>query len=110
MNILKLLIKIRAFDADKFDKKTHDSRAAQKEFLLRVLYDNRDTLFGKEHKFSHIKTVEDFQKNVPVNSYETLRPYIKKMMDGENNILVKDRVIFFGITSGTTNAPAKHPQ
>lgn len=105
MNIIKLLIKIRAFEADKFDKKTHDPAGAQKEFLLRLLYDNRDTLFGKEHKFSRIRTVEEFQRNIPVNNYETLRPYIEKMMNGENNILVKDRVIFYGITSGTTNKP-----
>ena len=105
MNILGLLIKIRSFEADKFDKRTKDPQAAQKEFLLRLMYDNRDTVFGKEHKFSEISTAEDFQRNVPVNSYETLRPYINRMMDGENNVLVRDKVIFFGITSGTTNVP-----
>jgi hypothetical protein len=105
VNIIKLLVKMRAFEADKFDKKTHDSSGAQKEFLLNLLYDNRDTLFGKEHRFSRIKTVEDFQRNIPVNNYETLRPYIEKMMNGESNILVKDKVIFYGITSGTTSVP-----
>ena len=105
MSLIGLLINLRAFAAAKFDKKTEDPRRAQKDFLFGLLNDNKDTVFGKEHKFSEIKTTEDFQRNVPVNDYETLRPYIKRMMNGENNILVKDKVTFFGITSGTTNIP-----
>ncbi|MDP3790896.1 MAG: GH3 auxin-responsive promoter family protein [Candidatus Omnitrophota bacterium] len=105
MNALSLLVKMRAFAADKFDKKTKNPLSAQKEFLLNMLYSNRDTVFGKEHKFSEIKTIDDFQKNVPVRNYEGLRPYIKKMMEGSDGILVKDKVIFYGITSGTTSIP-----
>ena len=104
-NIIKLLVKLRAFAADQFDKKTKDPLQAQKEFLLKVLYDNRDTVFGKEHKFLNIRTVEDFQKSVTVNNYETLRPYIARMLKGEKNVLLTDKVVFFGITSGTTNVP-----
>jgi hypothetical protein len=103
MNILKLLIKLLSFAADDFEKKTKDPMRAQKAFLLKVLYDNRDTAFGKEHSFSGIKTVDDFRKKVPVNNYESLRSYVERMMKGEDAVLVKDRVIFFGITSGTTN-------
>lgn len=105
MNLISLLVRIRAFAAARFDKKTEAPLRVQKEFLFRLLKNNRDTVFGLEHKFSRIKTVEDFQKTVPACNYEVLRPYIKRMMNGENNILVKDRVIFFGITSGTTNVP-----
>ena len=105
MNMLGMLIKIRAFAADKFDKNTKDPMSAQKEFLLNILYDNRDTVFGKEHKFSEIRTIEDFQEAVPVSNYESLTPYITRMLDGEDGVLVKDKVIFFGITSGTTNVP-----
>lgn len=104
-NIIKLLVKMRAFAADKFDKKTKDPQAAQKEFLLRVLYDNRDTVFGKKYGFSQIRTIEDFQRKVPVHDYEGLRPYIARMMDGGKNVLVRDNPIFYGITSGTTNVP-----
>ena len=105
MNLISVLINIRGFAAAGFSKKTKDPLKAQKEFLFRTLNDNKDTVFGRERKFSEIKTIEDFQRNVPVNNYETLRPYIKRMLSGENNILVKDKVVFFGITSGTTNVP-----
>ncbi len=109
MNIIGLLLKMRAFEADRFEKKTKDPLGTQKEFLLGLLYDNKDTAFGREHRFSEIKTIEDFQRNVPVRDYEGLRPYIERMMNGENNVLVKDKVIFFGITSGTTSAPKLIP-
>ena len=105
MNLISVLINIRGFAAAGFSKKTKDPLKAQKEFLFRTLNDNKDTVFGRERKFSEIKTIENFQRNVPVNNYETLRPYIKRMLSGENNILVKDKVVFFGITSGTTNIP-----
>lgn len=105
MNLITFLVNIRAFDAARFDKKTRDPIKAQQDFLFSLLNRNKDTAFGKEHRFSDIKTIEDFQRNVPVRAYEDLRPYVKKMMRGEGNILVKDKVIFFGITSGTTNIP-----
>jgi hypothetical protein len=109
MNLLGLLLKIRSFQADKFEKMTKYPMAAQRNFLLRMLYDNRDTVFGKEHGFAGIRSVEDYQKAVPTANYEGLRPYIKRMMDGENNVLLRDKVIFYGITSGTTNVPKYVP-
>lgn len=105
VNIISLLIKIRVFDAIKFDLKTKRPNLTQEKVLFRILKENKNTLFGKEHNFSSVRTIEDYQKNVSVNNYESLRPYIKKMMRGEVNILLKDNPIFYGITSGTTSKP-----
>lgn len=109
MNIMSLLIKLRFLDAARFVKQTKDPLKAQKDLLLKIVKENKDTVFGKEHNFADIKTVEDYQKNTPINNYETLRPYIKRMLRGEDSILIKDRPIFFGITSGTTNKPKLIP-
>lgn len=105
MNIIKLLIKIRVFDSIKFDRCTLDPLKVQKKLLLDIINKNKATVYGKEHGFSSIRTIEDFQKKVPVNNYEALRPYIKKMMFGAKGVLTKDDPIFFGITSGTTSKP-----
>lgn len=105
MNIANILIKIRKFSAKRFDVQTKNPMKAQKELLFNILKNNADTLFGKKHNFSSIKTIKDFQKNVEVNNYETLYPYIKRMLHGEDNILIKERPIFYGITSGTTSKP-----
>jgi hypothetical protein len=105
MNLIKLLIRTRVLDSISFDRCTVDPIKTQKKLLFRIIKNNRSTLYGKEHGFSSIRTVEDFQKRVPVNNYESLRPYIKKMMRGDRGVLTKDKAIFFGITSGTTSKP-----
>lgn len=98
-------MKCFVFDAMRFERQTKNPHLAQKKVLFDILKQNQNTLFGKEHKFSSIKTLQDFQKNVPTNDYESLRPYIKKMLAGRQNILIKDKPIFFGLTSGTTGNP-----
>lgn len=105
MNLIRLLIRTRIFDNIEFDRCTIDPLKHQKKLLFNIIRKNRNTLYGREHGFSSIETVEDFQDKVPVNNYESLRPYIKKMMRGDGGVLTKEKVIFFGITSGTTSKP-----
>jgi hypothetical protein len=61
------------------------------------------TQFGKDHHFSEIKTFEDFAKQVPIRDYEELRPYVDRVVKGEEDILWKGKPIYFAKTSGTTS-------
>jgi len=61
------------------------------------------TQFGKDHNFDSVNSVSDFQKKVPVRDYEELKPYIEKVVKGEENILWKGKPIYFAKTSGTTS-------
>lgn len=88
-----------------FERQTLAPFETQKKVLFDILWENRDTLFGREHNFEAIRSIDDFRHNVNINSYEMLRPYIRKMVSGETNILTKDNPIFFGITSGSTKRP-----
>lgn len=63
----------------------------------------KDTEFGIDHHFDKIKTVEDFQKNIPIRDYEDLKTYIEKIKLGEENILWKGKPLYFAKTSGTTS-------
>lgn len=72
--------------------------------VFKNLIDNaRQTEFGKDHHFDSIKTIEDFQKNVPIRDYEDLKDYIEKVKMGEENILWKGKPLYFAKTSGTTS-------
>ncbi|MEN2398496.1 GH3 auxin-responsive promoter family protein [Flavobacterium sp. MC2016-06] len=72
--------------------------------VFRSLIENaKQTEFGKDHHFDTIKTVEDFQKNVPIRDYEDLKAYIEKVKIGEENILWKGKPLYFAKTSGTTS-------
>lgn len=61
------------------------------------------TQFGKEHQFETIKTFDDYCKRVPVRDYEDLKPYIERVVKGEENILWKGKPLYFAKTSGTTS-------
>ena len=61
------------------------------------------TQFGKDHDFISINTHKDFIKRVPIRDYEDLKPYIEKVVAGEENILWKGKPLYFAKTSGTTS-------
>jgi hypothetical protein len=65
------------------------------------------TEFGRKHNFSQIQSLEDYKKNVPVQQYEHLKPYIERMMNGEENVLWNTPVQWFAKSSGTTSDKSK---
>ncbi|KAF2514082.1 GH3 auxin-responsive promoter family protein [Flavobacterium zhairuonense] len=77
--------------------------ATQFEVFKSLIQNAKETEFGKDHNFASIKTIEDFQKNVPIRDYEDLKSYVEKVKLGEANILWKGKPIYFAKTSGTTS-------
>ena len=63
----------------------------------------KDTAFGKDHDFESIQSYEDFVKRVPVRDYEALRPYVERVVKGEEHVLWKGKPLYFAKTSGTTS-------
>jgi GH3 auxin-responsive promoter len=63
----------------------------------------KETQFGRDHKFAEIKSFQDFAKQVPIRDYEELKPYVDKVVKGEENILWKGKPLYFAKTSGTTS-------
>ncbi len=77
---------------------------AQTQFLLRLLRRNRDTRFGREHAFATISSYAEFAAAVPVQTYETLRPYIEDQERTGEPALNAGRPVMYARTSGTTGA------
>lgn len=75
----------------------------QEKLLISLVKTAEKTLFGKEHQFENIKTVQDFRKNVGIADYEDLKPYIEKVKKGQRNILWTETPLYFAKTSGTTS-------
>ncbi len=109
MNVIHLVLKCLAPMAVRFELQTKDPIHAQKKILFEYLLRNKNTEFGKKHKFSSIGSIEDFQARVPINSYENVRVFVDRMARGEKNVLTADRPVFFGRTSGTTGKPKLIP-
>ncbi len=68
-------------------------------FILKA----KNTAFGKDHNFKNIKNYKDFKSFVPVRDYEALKPYIDRVVAGEENVLWKGKPLYFAKTSGTTS-------
>ncbi len=61
------------------------------------------TVFGVNHSFGSIKSIKDFQNQVPVRDYEELSPYVNQVVDGEEDVLWPGKPKYFAKTSGTTS-------
>ena len=101
---LKGLIKLRWSSIDNF---LLNPESTQTMLFNNLVHSGQFTEFGKKYDFQHIDSVREFKKNVPVNEYEDLKPYIQKMMEGNQNILWNSPVTWFAKSSGTTSDKSK---
>ncbi len=85
-----------------------DLKKVQEEQLFSILTTSEKTVFGKEYDFENIKTIKDFQSKVPLHTYESIFPYIEKMLEGQESVLYPGLVKWFSKSSGTTNAKSKY--
>jgi GH3 auxin-responsive promoter len=69
--------------------------------LMRIINENKDTSFGKEHSF-HTITPENFKERLVLAKFSNFESYIDRTVAGEDNVLSARDVDFFMTTSGTT--------
>jgi hypothetical protein len=103
-SILTWVMKKRIHQIELFMKYPHD---VQDELFKRLIRQASATEFGKKYDFSSIETPSQFRERVPVFTYEKLFPYIKRLMQGEQNILWPTEITWFSKSSGTTNQRSK---
>lgn len=90
----------------------HPKHAAERT-LRDILTISKDTVYGKEHHFDVILSATNaddlfrlYRQFVPVNdNFETLRPYVERHKNGEENILFPGKPDMYATTSGTTSQP-----
>ena len=80
---------------------------SQREVLQDLVTSAQHSEFGRKYNFSRVYNVDDFKKAVPIHEYEDLKPYIQRIMEGEQNILWNTPVSWFAKSSGTTSDKSK---
>jgi hypothetical protein len=104
MNLLSALSKpIASWTAASLHRQAMDAVALQEKVFRKLIRKAKHTAFGKDHWFGEIKTYDDFTARVPVRDYEALKPYIDRMLKGEENILWPGTPLYISKTSGTTS-------
>ncbi|MCG2417514.1 GH3 auxin-responsive promoter family protein [Aequorivita sp. F47161] len=75
----------------------------QQKVFEKLIADAKNTAFGKDHNFKNINSFKEFAKRVPVRDYEALKPYVDRVVSGEENVLWPGKPLYFAKTSGTTS-------
>ncbi len=75
----------------------------QQKVFNALIFEAKNTSFGKDHGFETIQTHQDFVNQVPVRDYEGLKDYFERTANGEKNVLWKGKPTYIAKTSGTTS-------
>jgi hypothetical protein len=94
---------------ESFERACRNPLAAQNKVLQGLLADNANTAFGRDHDFEKIRDTTAWRARVPVRDYEALRPYMDRLVAGEERVLTRDAPCMFATTSGTTGLPKLIP-
>lgn len=97
-------IKLRQSAIDNF---MHNPIDTQQQVFNDLIGSAQFTEYGKKYDFEHISSIGEFQKTVPINDYESLKPYIQRILEGNQNILWPSPITWFAKSSGTTSDKSK---
>ena len=93
----------------RFEQATGDPGRVQTEKLFAMLRKNADTEYGRKYGFASIRTLADFQKQVPVITYDDIREDMDRVVDGAAGVFTAEKPVMFAQTSGTTGTPKYIP-
>ena len=99
-SIASWLIKKRLHEIELFIKYPIE---VQNEWLMELIYTAKDTEFGTKYDFKSISSYFTFAQRVPLQDYESLKPYIERNRQGAQNLLWPTDIIWFAKSSGTTD-------
>src|SRR4051812_42775281 len=99
-SIASWLMKKRMHQIELFIKYPID---VQQEWMYRLVSDAVTTEYGSTYNFSEIKNYELFKTRIPLNDYESLKPWIERTRRGEQNLIWHSEIIWFAKSSGTTD-------
>jgi hypothetical protein len=103
-SIASWLMLKRMHQIELFMKYPHE---VQNEWLRKLIQSAMNTEWGKKYSFRSIQTYEDFSNRIPLQDYESLKPYIERIRRGEQNILWGSDIKWFAKSSGTTSDKSK---
>ncbi|MBN9296560.1 MAG: GH3 auxin-responsive promoter family protein [Filimonas sp.] len=84
-----------------------DPIASQREVLQDLVTHGQYTEFGRQYGFNELYNIRKFKQTVPIHEYNDLKPYIERIMAGEQNVLWNTPVFWFAKSSGTTSDKSK---
>jgi len=87
-----------------FMKYPHEVQTEVLNYLLQM---GASTEWGKAHGYKDITNVNRFRNSVPLQTYEDLKPYVKRLQAGEQGLIWPTEISWFAKSSGTTSDKSK---
>lgn len=94
---------------DPFMDQLNRPQAVQDLVLKRILQAQASTVFGQTHRFHVLKSSREFRQQVPIHTYEDLRPPIEDQEARKEARLNGEQPLTYALTSGTTGKPKLIP-
>ena len=92
-----------------FRKRAARAEQVNQATLQEILRRQKDTAFGKTHGFAATPDLAAYQQAVPLSTYDTYAAPIAAMLAGQDNLLCRDSIAYFALSSGTTGRPKYVP-
>lgn len=77
---------------NRLEEITFNPMQCQEEFVLRLVRENATTVFGREHGFGQIRSLNEYCKRVHLTTYNDYDDYIKRIAEGERNVLTSYQI------------------
>jgi hypothetical protein len=103
-SIFSWIIKKRIHQIELFRKYPVE---VQTELLVKMMETAASTEFGKQYRFKGILSHEAFKQEVPLQEYEQVKPFVDRLMNGEQHLLWPGETKWFAKSSGTTTGRSK---
>jgi len=103
-NILKPLFALRLKEISLYDKKAEELQA---NVFWQLIQKASHTEWGEKYKYATIRSYQEFQERVPLQTYDDIKPFVERMRHGEKDVLWPSTVKWYAKSSGTTNDKSK---
>lgn len=104
-NIFSWLIRRRIDQIENFRKNPIE---IQQKTFHNLIDRASQTEWGKKYGYAGIRSIKNFQKQVPLQEYDDAKPWIERIIADEQNILWPTPIRWFAKSSGTTSDKSKY--
>lgn len=74
----------------------------QEKLLMKLMRDNKSTVYGKANNFDKVHSIEDYQNIVPLSTYADYEDYVHRMANGEKGLITNRIIHRYTESSGST--------
>jgi len=79
----------------------------QSEWMKTLVNQAKFTEWGLKHGYSNIDSYRAFKEQIPLQDYDSIKPWIDRTMHGQQNLLWPSEIKWFAKSSGTTSDKSK---